>query len=266
VSGDELAVTIISLVLGPLAWAYWLYRAASVVGLRKSGSSVPMLAATFGLAGAIILVVLTKWASTDVRDVPRYLVMYLMLGLAWVRVAAFGFPLLGLNPHDDVIERRNKAALPAFVGAIVGVALCFSGGNIGDGPGWWVVVFAAGLATVALAGIWLVVGQWSGVVDVVTIDRDVAAGWRLGGLLVACGLVFGAAVAGDWVSATSTVADFGKRGWPALVIAVIAIQIERIMRPRPDRPTAPVVESGLVPAVVYIALAVAGALLAGTTW
>lgn len=264
-SGDEMFVLLVSLVLGPIGWAFWLFRSASIDGLRKAGPLVPMLGATIGLAGALIFFVLTRLAADDVRDAPQYLLMYFLLGLAWVRVAAFCFPLLGLNPRDDVIERRNRAALPAFIGAIVGVTLCFAGANIGNGPGWWVVVFAAGLASAALAGIWLAAGQWSGVVDFVTIDRDVAAGWRLGGLLVACGLIFGAAVAGDWVSAPATVADFIKRGWPALVIAALAIQIERVMQPRPDRPTAPVVQSGLMLAALYVALAVAGVEFVGIT-
>jgi len=264
-SGDELVVTLVSLVLGPIGWAFWLFRSASIDGLRKSGPSLPMLGAAIGLAGALIFVVLARFAADDVREAPQYLFMYLLLGLAWVRVAAVCFPILGLNPRDDVIERRNTAALPAFIGALVGVALCFSGANIGNGPGWWVVVFSAGLASAALAGIWLAVGQFSGVVDFVTIDRDVAAGWRLGGLLVACGLVFGAAVAGNWVSASATVADFVGRAWPALLIGAVAIQVERIMHPRPDRPLAPVVPSGVVPAIFYMALAVAAVAFVGIT-
>ena len=262
-SGDETFVTIVSLVLGPAAWAFWLFRSASIVGLRKSGPSVPMLGATIGLAGVLIFLVLTELAADDVRDAPQYLFMYFVMGLAWVRVGAFAFPLLGLNPRDDLIERRNAAALPAFVGAIVGVTLCFSGGNVGNGPGWWVVVFAAGLASAALAGVWFMVGRWSGVIDFVTIDRDIAAGWRLGGLLAACGLVFGAAVAGDWVSAPATVADFVRRGWPALLIAALAIQVERILHPRPDRPAAPVLQGGIFPALFYLGLAIAGVALVG---
>ena len=38
----------------------------------------------------------------------------------------------------------TRAAVPAVVGALVGVTFCYAGGNIGDGPGWWVVVFSAG--------------------------------------------------------------------------------------------------------------------------
>ena len=59
--------------------------------------------------------------------------------------------------------------------------------NIGDGPGWWVVVFAAGLATAALFAAWLVLAQIGHGVDAVTIDRDLAAGVRLGAFLAACG-------------------------------------------------------------------------------
>jgi hypothetical protein len=40
------------------------------------------------------------------------------------------------------LEHGNPAA-----GAILGLTLAFARGNIGNGPGWWVVVFSAGMST-----------------------------------------------------------------------------------------------------------------------
>jgi len=264
-SGDEMFVTAASILLGPIAWAWWLFRAASIDGLRKSRAPVVVMGTVVGLAGLLISAILGAWAAVDVRDAPQYIFMYFVMGLAWIRLAAFCFPMAGLNPRDDVIERRNAAALPAWTGAILGVALCYAGGNIGNGPGWWVVVFAATLATAALAAVWLAMGQWSGVVDAVVIDRDVAAGWRFGGLLTACGCIFGGAVMGDWVSAQATVIDFVARAWPVLPVVTIALMIERIMRPRPGRPPTPVIDGGVVPAIVYVSMAAASVALVWTT-
>lgn len=257
-SDDEVFVTAVSVFLGPIAWAWWFFRAAAIDSLTPRRPPVPLLAAGVGFAGLLIFAVLARWSASDVRGASQYLFMYFVLGLAWLRMSAFLFPLAGLNARDDVIERRNPAALPAWFGAVAGVACCYAGGNVGEGPGWFVVVFAAGLATAALGGVWLMVGHLSRSVDLVTIDRDTAAGWRLGGLLAACGLVFGAAVMGDWVAVDATIFDFVRRGWIALPIVAVAIQSDRALRPTVTRPAPSVGTAGVVPAVLFIGLAIAG--------
>ena len=108
------------------------------------------------------------------------------------------------------MERANGSASLAVAGAIIGITLAYAGGNIGDGPGWWVVVFCAALATLALFAAWMLLELASGVSDAVTVDRDPSAGMRLGGFLVACGLILGRS-AGDWISVDATVRDFVLR-------------------------------------------------------
>jgi len=231
-SGDEVFVLVASLILGIGGWGLWLVGAVSVSGLRTRRPPIALLGSVIGLAGLLILLVLRFAAADDVSGSPGYLLMYLALGLAWLRLAALLFPFVGLNPRDDLIERRNAAAIPAWSGAIVAVACCYAGGNIGNGPGWWVVVFSATLATAGLAGVWLAIGQSTGIVEAVTVDRDRAAGVRLGGWLVVSGVIFGWAVAGDWVSASATVADFVSRAWPAVIVVALAIVVERAMASR----------------------------------
>src|SRR3989337_1582139 len=120
--------------------------------------------------------------------------MYLVLGLAWLRIAEWFFGFAGLSVRDDIVERRNGAAVPAVVGAMAGVTFCYAGANVGDGPGWGGVAFSAGLATGALFAAWLAFGVLGHGIDAVTIDRDTAAGVRLGAFLAACGFVLGRAV------------------------------------------------------------------------
>jgi hypothetical protein len=254
-SGDEVVVTVVSVLFGPVAWAWWLLRAASFDALRPRRRPAVAPAAAIGVAGLVVFAVLRFLAADDVRDAPQYLAMYFLLGLAWMRLAALAFPLAGLSPRDDVIERGNPAALPAWMGGLWGVACCYAGGNVGNGPGWWVVVFSAALATAGLGAVWVFVAGRTALAEAVTVDRDRAAGIRLGGLLLASGLVLGAAVMGDWVTAGATVVDFVRRAWPVIPIALVAIANESVQRPTPARPQAPVVRGGIVPALIYVALA-----------
>ena len=79
----------------------------------------------------MLLVLLRVAASLDVRTAPVYLFMYVVVGLAWMRIAEIGFALAGVGLRDNVIERRNGSAAVGLMGALVAVALCYGGGNVG---------------------------------------------------------------------------------------------------------------------------------------
>ncbi|MEH2163310.1 MAG: hypothetical protein V7K38_20325 [Nostoc sp.] len=96
-------------------------------------------------------------ASQDVRNNVLYLTFYLLMGATWVGIAVEAFLFCGLSVRDDAIERQNAAVSYSISGALIGVTLCFAGGNIGDGPGWWVVVYLAMLPIGAWFLLWLVV-------------------------------------------------------------------------------------------------------------
>ena len=192
-SDDEVIVTIAATILSLVGWAIWSYRLAGIERLRARRAPVAFLYA--GLLGsiAVIAAVLLTASASDVRTSTAYLFMYGMIGLAWLRFAEFGFAWGGVSIRDDVGERANVAAVPVVVGAWIGVACCYAGGNVGEGPGWSVVVFSGLLATAALALVWIAITRTTAAIDVITIDRDPAAGLRFGGLLAACGLILGRA-------------------------------------------------------------------------
>ena len=251
-SPDELIVLIVCSTGAIGLWGSWLHQHAFIGHVdyaRPTGNYhwiVPVVCA------ALLFLVLKTSASFDVVDSPLYLTFYMVMGAAWVGLALRFTGAPGISVRDDVIERRNRPAAVAIGGAMIGCTFTFAGGNIGDGPGWWVVLFSSGLATVTLFVLWIILDAAGHVVDAITIDRDVAAGVRLGGFLVGQGLILGRAVAGDWVSAGATLRDFAVAAWPALVLLGFAILVERSFRPTPQRPNPPVHAYGLFPAIAYV--------------
>lgn len=263
-SEDEILVTLMALVAGPVWWTITLILLTRLGPLRPGRLAVPALTVIVSVCGIAMLLVLKTLASFDVVDAPEYQFMYGVLGLAWLRVGEKFFAFAGLSVRDDLVERRNAAAIPAVAGAFVGLTCCYTGGNIGDGPGWWVVVFSGGLASAVWFAAWLALAQFSPAMDGVTIDRDPAAGVRVGAFLAAAGLVLGRAAAGDWYSVGETLTDVAS-ALPAVVILVlVAVVTERIARPTPQRPRAPLILFGVMPAVLYVAIAVAAVM--GMEW
>src|SRR5688572_32569728 len=153
-SGGEVVLTMVSAVFALIMWIRWYVQPAQLERLGAPKGAWALLRITPLLCLAVLLIILRTLASHDVRDDPRYLAMYTALGAGWVAASMLLMPVVGLHVREDVHERGNAAAAYAAAGALVGTTLAFSGGNIGDGPGWWVVIFSAGLATVGLYVLW----------------------------------------------------------------------------------------------------------------
>jgi hypothetical protein len=189
------------------------------------------LLATVIVCLAVILGVLIASASEDVRSSAYYLSAYELLAGLWLAGALRLFPFLGVSPRDDIVERKNRAALSTVVGALAGVTACFAGSNVGNGPGPECVIFCAVLTSGVFFLLWLLSdfagSNWA---DAVTIDRDRGAGLRLGSLLLSIGLAIGSAATGDWVSAGDTVKDLALRGWPVIPVLSLALLSERPLR------------------------------------
>ena len=254
-SPNEAFVFAVSATLAVVSWGVWYFAPRRIRRLRRPAPGLSFLDLAPLASLAVLLLVLKTVSAHDVRDDLRYLLLYFFLGAAWVGIMVRCFPVVGLSVRDDVVERGNDSAARAIAGAILAITLCFAGGNIGDGPGWWVVLFSAGLATIALLLSWLLLEAVAGVADVVTIDRDEAAGMRLGGWLIACGLIAGVAAAGNWISADDTMRTFVLVAWPLLPFVVVAAVLEWQFRPTPEHPTPSVTTYGAIPALLYIGVA-----------
>lgn len=254
-SGDELFALAVSCGLSIFTWYLWYVPLTTVerFGAPKRGHVLLTIAPPASLA--FLFSVLRTLASSDVKDSVAYIGLYMLMGAAWTGSAMRLLPFLGISPWEDVAERHNEAAAVAATGALVGCMLCFAGGNIGQGPGWWVVVAAAALATLVLAVLINALDAVTEVSDTITIDRDLSSGIRFAGVVAAAGLVLGRGVAGDWVSFSATVQDLAVKAWPVVPLFVIAAVIERAARPTPFRPRPSVAALGILPGLLYLVLA-----------
>jgi hypothetical protein len=256
-SGDELLLLVASLGITVWRWPRWYARALlppQLIGNRRARwplTLVPLYCA------AVLTFILLAWSASDVRSSPLYLLQYLAMGSAWVAAALISLPAFGLSPHEDVVERGNRAAGWATAGALLGLTLAYAGGNLGEGPGWPVVAFSAGLSTLGLLAAWVLLNAFGGVTPCVTVERDTACGIRLGAFLLAVGAVLGRAVAGNWVSVPATLRDFGQAGWPVLLLVLAELALGRAVRPTPNQPTLPLVSAGVLPSLAYIGVSAA---------
>lgn len=256
-SSDELLITLVSAIGAAAGWAAWANRAVCVSHFASRTRLFYRLSLALALAALVILFVVRFWSDAVVRSTLAYQFMYFALGMAWLKAAEFLFAWGGLSVRDDVVERGNAAAGIALGGALIGCACAYAGANVGDGPGWWVVIVSAALGTAGLAAAWGWVARITGVIDTITIDRDPAAGVRFGGLLIASGAIAGRAVAGDWHGVVGLVHDFFVVAPAILPLLGLAIVFERAGRPKTDRPHPPVAMFGVLPAVLYVSAAAA---------
>jgi hypothetical protein len=245
-----------------LAWGSWYRETATVNPLTLPFRIRMCLFAAPVVCALITLAVLLTLGAKDVRHDPTYIAFYLFVSSAWLGGTTLFFPFLGVSARDDVLERGHRAALAPVCGALLGAAFSFAGANIGDGPGAEAVLFSGLLSSGAFFAFWFAAERLTLISEVITIERNVGAGMRLGGFLVGLGLLSGWAVAGDWESWFATVRDLIYSLCPGLVLCGMMVAIELFLKNRKPRP-APGIDASIGIAVVYIALACGWVLLRG---
>jgi hypothetical protein len=204
---------------------------------------------------ALIATALWLWGAKEVRGNASEVSFLTFIGIVWLLFGYLLFPWFGLSPRDDVFERKNAAATTALSCAMLSIAITFAAGNLGEGPSYWENIFCAALATGGLFGLWLIMELGSHESISIAEERDLATGLRFGGLLFAWGLVLGRAVTGNWHSPAASVHDFIRDGWPAVIICLAALVVELFLRPSRLRPFPSWPVFGLVPALLYLLVA-----------
>src|SRR5580658_7115559 len=219
---------LVSSVVALITWAPW-YGDIFRVNRLAAPRSYRLVLGLAPIACLLFLLLCLKRSSAKAgRESGLYILIYMALGAAALGISGQLLSFLGVSARDDVLERRNSAALIAVMGALLGVILCFAGGNIGEGPGVDVVMVSAGTALCAWFVLWYLVDVFSGrvVSERITVDRDTGSGVRLAGLLAGNGVILGAAVAGDWIPERFQ-HDFAVSAWPALALTAVAVLVER---------------------------------------
>jgi len=253
--GDEsflLVVSLIITVFGAVAWARWLGWAR---GPRREVPWIGTLILGLVASLAMLVAVTWFWTAVEIRHGRDYMWLVLAMGTAWLSLCHLFFRWAGVGVGEDACERRNPAAACAIAGGTFGAMLIFCGANTGEGPSFWNNVFSALLGGTGWFGMWFALEAMAKASRTVTEDRDLAAGIRLAGFLVAQGLILGRAVAGNWNSLEGTIADFGRDGWPALILMLIAAALEKPLRPTPQKPSPSPISHGVPAALLYLALA-----------
>lgn len=88
------------------------------------------------IALAVIIYTLDGLASFDVVGNAFWTFFYVILGYAWIYTGLTAMSAyFDISWTDDVINLKNKSALAAVAGGYLGIAIIYSGANIGDGPG-----------------------------------------------------------------------------------------------------------------------------------
>jgi hypothetical protein len=254
-SDDEVFALVVSLAFGLTGAVFWYLRGlrAPWLGASKRSLTVLLLAPLAGLA--VLWGILASAAAVEVRTDGRYQFLFVAMGSSWVFLLPRALAFIGVSYRDDALERRNAAAAVALTGAVAGLAVLFAGSNMGEGPSIWNTVATALAATAGLFGIVFVLALSTSLGESIAVERDLATGARFAGLVTASGVVLGRAAAGNWVSTERMIGDLLALGWPVVVLLGFAIVLERALRPRDSDPRPSPFAAGVLPAVVYLALA-----------
>src|SRR5665213_528647 len=234
---------------------FFYYRFLTRVSLLGKSIHRRALLALLPIAAVIpTYIVLCRWADARAIGHIDYTALFMIGAAAWVFAASRTMELLGISVHDDAIERDNPAALVAVVAFLMGVGIVYAFSNIGMGPTIWTTIFPALAATILLMLMWLLIESISrGVVESVTIDRDIATAFRLAGAMIGCAIILGLAAAGKWVSGDQTWRDLLSSGWPAVILAMAAAMLQWAQWPTAAHPRPNVFTRGVVPALSFVA-------------
>lgn len=228
--GSEVMVLLFSLVAAPWFLFRWYQRilkawpAARGLETRLALGLLPP--ACYAGVHAVLRVLADLWVVGD----PFWTFFYNLWGVTWLAFAMFAlFFVFNISWVDDALQNNNHAALVAVTGGGLGVMAIYAGANIGDGPGWWCVLFAGALGVLAWLGLGAILNIYARFTERITVERDLGCAVRVGAFFLALGILLGRASSGDWTSFFLTCVEF-LDGWPALPLTLAAILTERALR------------------------------------
>ena len=252
--GSEVLVLLFSLVAATWFLFRWYQRISkawpATRGLETKLALGLLPPACYAGVHAILRVLADLWVVGD----SFWTFFYNLWGVTWLAFAMFVmFFCFNISWVDDALQNNNHAALSAVVGGGMGVMAIYAGANIGDGPGWWCVLFAGGLGVLTWIGLGSILNIYARFTARITVERDLGCAIRVGAFFLAAGILLGRASSGDWTSFFLTCVEF-LDGWPVLILTLAAILTERMLRKSPQK--LPLWESIAI-GVAYVVFAIA---------
>lgn len=227
---EELFMILAALVLLGLARVVqqWLYGQSLRVLLTENDNPAMGIVVAGYLFGVIwTITVLLGTLSYNVLSDIRNVLIYGGVGIVLLTGAALGTCRLCLGMAvQEQLAARNVAAAIVVAGVYIATSLTYSGGLVGEGGGFWIMLLFFLLGQVALLGITYAFRQLTSYDDVQEIaSGNVAAALALAGLLIAVGLIVRRAIAGDYVGFLPSLGSFLL----ALLLAVVLYPVRQVV-------------------------------------
>lgn len=248
----------------PFAGIGWLFYYRSLTSLDPmlvQHTDQQMMKYTPALIAVGLFLVIKTFGDPFVRNDLFYLFFYWIWGMSWLIMASWLFPFMGFSLNDDGLQRRNTGATIALCGAFFGIAAAYTGGNIGEGPGWWIVALCVIVSTGGFFLSWLALEYFTQISETITIERNLSAGVRLAIFLIVTGILLGRSVSGNWLGMGDFILSFVVRAWYMIPLIAVAVFIEWRSRPTPETPQPRGVAYTTVPTLTYILFIVVSVIL-----
>jgi hypothetical protein len=231
---SEGILLIISIVLGIVFLFKWYGPILRVKprkrcgGARAALSLIPII--SFCVLAAVISTVSAPTVSSpSAEGYPFWIIYYIIVGFAWILCTkGLIFRCFDLSWQDDVLAKNHtEPALLPVIGAYAGLTMIYAGANIGDGPGWWCVIYAAGTGTAAWLLLGHIVQKATDAFGTVTIGRDLPCAIRMSAYLIAGGAILAHASAGDSITPGTDIINIAACSLTAVPLAILAIFVEK---------------------------------------
>lgn len=206
----------------------WLYGQTLRVMLTENDNPAMGIVVAGYLFGVIwTITVLLGTLSHDVVVDIRHVLLYGCVGIVLLTGAALGTCriFLGMRMQEQ-LAARNVAAAIVVAGVYIATSLTYSGGLVGEGGGFWILLLFFLFGQVALLGITYAFRWLTRYDDVQEIaSGNVAAALALAGLLIAVGLIVRRAIAGDYLGFLPSLGSFLL----ALLLAVVLYPVRQVV-------------------------------------
>lgn len=204
-----------------IVWGGWYrqliaaFAPAVSLRLRLVTGLIP-LAAFSAFAGLFL-----RYADASALEDDFWCLAFPVTGAFSLRFTVLLLAGLQLQFPTEITERNNPAPLPAFAGALLGVAALNVGSNLGRGDEAYTTLFPLALASALWVAFAVLIAACTPLLSTTVTDRRTTASVQLGAVWLTAGLILARAAAGDWISFTATTLDI-LGALPALLLLLAA--------------------------------------------